>query len=71
MGNLNGDRNISFGATTLGVSPASDLAMKKLGLALLALMFLAPLVTPADAQVVVQVGHRHHYHHYHHRYYRH
>jgi len=46
--------------------------MKKLGLALLALMFLAPLATPANAQVVIAVGHRHHYrHHYHHRYYRH
>ncbi len=46
--------------------------MKKLGLGLLALMFFAPLVVPADAQVVVRVGPRHHYHHYyHHHYYHH
>jgi hypothetical protein len=35
-------------------------------------LFLA-LYTPANAQVVVQVGprHHHHYRHYHHRYYHH
>jgi hypothetical protein len=41
--------------------------MKKIMFSLLALMFLAPLVPQADAQVVIAVGHRHHYrHHYHH-----
>ena len=46
----------------------SDLVMKKLGLGLLALLFLAPLVPVASAQVVVQVGHPHRYYHHHHYY---
>ncbi|WP_158787680.1 hypothetical protein [Granulicella sp. L46] len=37
--------------------------MKKLSLGFLALMFLAPLVPAASAQVVVAVGHPYHHHH--------
>jgi len=42
--------------------------MKKLGLGLLALLFLAPLVPMAGAQVVVKIGHPHRYYHNHHYY---
>ena len=44
--------------------------MKKIGFGILALMFFAPLVPAASAQVVVEVGHAHH-HHYHHCWYSH
>ena len=56
------------------VSVGGDIGvyMKKLALSFFALLFLAPLVPAANAQVVVQIGHRHHYHHYyHHHYYHH
>lgn len=34
-------------------------------------ILLAGSCTPAQAQVVVAIGHRHHHHYYHHAYYRH
>jgi hypothetical protein len=37
--------------------------MKKMLFGLVFLMFLAPLVPVAGAQVVVDIGHRHHYRH--------
>jgi len=45
--------------------------MKKLALSFLLLLFVAPLASKADAQVVIAVGHRHHRHYYHHHYYHH
>jgi len=36
--------------------------MKKLILTFMALLFLAPLVPAANAQVVVAIGHHHHRH---------
>jgi len=42
--------------------------MKKFALSLLALLFLAPLVPAASAQVVVAIGHPHRYYHNHHYY---
>jgi hypothetical protein len=36
--------------------------MKKLVLTFMALLFLAPLVPAANAQVVIAVGHDHHHH---------
>ena len=52
---------------------AIGLCMKKYLLGLLLLLFLAPFATPANAQVVISVGHTnhrhyHHPHHYHHHY---
>jgi hypothetical protein len=44
--------------------------MKKIILAALLLLFMAPLAAPADAQVIVAVGHRHHRHHHHYHHYR-
>jgi hypothetical protein len=40
--------------------------MKKITLGLFALLFLAPLVPAANAQVVIAVGHHHHHRHHHH-----
>ncbi len=42
-------------------------------LGLITLFAVGPMVTPADAQVVVRVGPQHHYYHhrYYHTYYRH
>jgi hypothetical protein len=37
--------------------------MKKIALTFLAVLFLAPLVPAATAQVVVEVGHHHHHRH--------
>jgi hypothetical protein len=45
--------------------------MKKILLSLLALLFLAPLVPTASAQVVVAIGHRHHQHCYYRHHHRH
>jgi hypothetical protein len=53
------------------IQPDIEESMRKFTLGLLLLLFLAPLAAPANAQVVIAVGHRHHrhYHHYrHHRY---
>jgi hypothetical protein len=45
--------------------------MKKILLSLLALLFLAPLVPAASAQVVVAIGHPHHRHCYYRHHHRH
>ncbi len=57
-----------------GETIAIVVTMRKFMFALFALVVLAvPFATPADAQVVVALGHRHHhrYYHHHHHYYHH
>ena len=53
--------------------PAILASMRTLMYALLALVVALPFAKPADAQVVLDIGHHHHrhYHHHHHHHYYH
>ena len=63
------EKSIFTRVTAAGPRRASYLIMTKYMLGLLALLFLAPLVPTANAQVVVKVGHapRHCWYSHHHR----
>jgi hypothetical protein len=64
--------HLTYCSRNIGEGGQMNILMRRWLLGLAMLFVFAGVYTPpkADAQIVVQVGHRHHHRHYHHHYYR-